>query len=270
MRGGGIFDAGMAVSHFQDAVELALVSTAAQFGVDLKDRAGFLDIWDAASSAARDAGMEKIPLRTDMKAMNAARIGFKHMGNRVERSDAEVHYVNVERVLSFICSQYFDLNFDKLSLVTYVTVEIERQALQEALDCLDAKDKIGALRKCIDALKLMDERSSWFYEPGHLVQFSNMDREVFDYIRSQIGHLRGYVRHVERLVMAGFYGVPPMELSVVDLMLAKMSDAASAELLARAVSDDIISRGIEILTLNSIGISDRQSEVRGLIPGTNG
>lgn len=263
LRGGGIFDPAVGVSSFHDAIELALVAVIDQFGGGRPKKGGFIEIWDAASGAAVQKQRERLPLRSDMIAMNEARTGFKHHGNRVTVADGEKFRLSTERVLTFIATEYFATEFADLSLASYVQIQEERRLLESAIKKLHSGDKPGALGECSASLELMRERSSRFYRHGWLIEYPTIGADptahaLVRFTKNQIGHLTQYVRHVESLVMAGLYGVAPMDFMLLDSLL-NPRDGATFDV--TQVPNELVAKAIDILALYSIGMSDRHAEL---------
>ena len=198
-----------------------------------------------------------------MIAMNEARIGFKHLGNRVTAADGEGFRLSTEQILVFIATEYLGIAFSDLTLASYVQVRDERILLEYAIDRLHAGDKKAALDKCGEALKLMRERASGFFQHGWLINYPATVRdpavdEAVKFTKAQIGHLTQYVRHVESLVMAGLYGVAPMDFSLVESMLKSTGGDLHG---VDDFPDELIVKTVEILALYSIGMSDRHNQL---------
>lgn len=270
LRAGGLFDAGLAVSLFQDAVELAVFSCGALFNAQTKTNADFMEIWRAADVAAIAVGKPALQMKADMQALNKVRVNFKHYGIRPDSKDAEAHRINCAQFLSLAAKDYFGLDFATLSLVSFVQEDRERIALEEALAKLQADDKRESLLKCSEALDLMRRRGEAFYQHGLLVSFPQIDSTTRTYIDQQISHLRSYVRDIEGLVFSGLYGVAPMDFMLLrGIVPTKRGDELVFEHWASDLTtNETVARCIEILAQYSIGMSDRQAAVRSMLPGS--
>jgi len=271
LRGGGLFDAGFAVSLFQDAVEMAVFSCGARYNAQPKDNAGFLEIWNATDAAAVAAGKSALRMKPDMQALNKTRVNFKHYGARPDRKDAEAHRINCAEFLSFVAKEYFDVEFSTLSLVSFVQNDTERKALEDALEKLQAGEMLEALAKCVDAMELVLKRGADFYQHGLLVMFPQIESTTRSYIDRQVAHLRSYVSDIEGLVFSGLYGVAPMDFMFLQRILPKRhgDQIVSEHWASQLITDETVARSIEILAQYSIGMSDRHTAVHSMVPGTD-
>lgn len=267
---GGLFDAGLAVSLFQDAIEIALVACASQLGAHIGDKAPFQDIWRDVNTAAAARGLPSLELQVDVTALNKARVNFKHYGQRPDRHDADAHRVTTTRILEMIAKRYFDLEFSKLSLVSFVRVANEREALEAASKFIDDGNREEALGRCTDALKLMRERHDNYFQRGIPVTYHYpADPKATTYVDMWVTHLRSQIRDVEGLVFASLYGVAPLDFLFMRNFLPRREGESlkSDHWTAGLLTDESVVRCIELLAQYSIGMSDRHRALDDLLPG---
>jgi hypothetical protein len=269
LRGGGPFDAGLAVSLFQDAVELAVFSCAAKFSASVKDKAAFPEIWEAANSGATSAGKPPLQMKLDMDALNKARVNFKHYGQRPDPKDAETHRINCGQFLSRLAKDYFELEFSSLSLVSLVQDDQERHVLENALKRQKLDDKRGALERCSEALDLMARRRQAHYGHGILVAYPSIDPVAKEYVDQQIAHLRNQIRDVEDVFFAGICGVPTMDFILVrDILPTKLGNEFRFERWPPdGLPNETAARCIELMAQYSIGLSEQLRAPSRIVPG---
>src|SRR5262245_11122981 len=63
LRAGGLFDAGLAVSLFQDAVEMAVFACGARYNAQPRDNGGFFDAWEATDRALATADKPALKMK---------------------------------------------------------------------------------------------------------------------------------------------------------------------------------------------------------------
>lgn len=124
---GDSVSSGLAASLLQDSAELFVWTLIKEKGVSVKDGAPFTGNLESLRTAG-------FPLQhgTRLLDLNKARIGFKHYGNLPATEEVSKYKKNVEEFLCTGFKQYFEIDFDELSLVDLVNdVEIQGR-LKEA------------------------------------------------------------------------------------------------------------------------------------------
>jgi hypothetical protein len=150
---GHAFAAGMTISLLQDAVEAMAHDAAASVGAKVPARANFLDYWDAVTTSGSAKTLQS---RSEMAALNAARVAFKHHGVEPAPSEAEKHVLAAHRFLQETARTFFDIDFDGLSEADLISEEPIRVAVKAAEDALARCDAKVALERCRDALDVFD------------------------------------------------------------------------------------------------------------------
>ena len=258
LREGGSFDAGLAVSLFQDAAEIALLACAASISASPKDRAGFESLWDDTSKALAAAGKESLRMKIDMIALNKARVNFKHVGQVPDPRVAESCRINCGEFLAWVTKEYFGRDFLSLSLVSFVSDKNEQKSLEAASSSLEAGDVKRALLRCSEALSHLSERRQKFYRHGILVQSGGLDRKIADYVNNEVVQLRKQIWDLEAIVFAQVCGTSATDFLVVrDILPHQRGTEVTFPFPTESLSVDTVGRCIEFLAQFSIGLSQR-------------
>lgn len=101
----GLFDAGLAVSMFHDALELLLAATAQKVGAIVsKNQINFFAWWDLIEKAPNAGNSKKLPPYSTLRLLNDARVSFKHFGRCPPVGEAQTHQVTCEQFLTQVCT----------------------------------------------------------------------------------------------------------------------------------------------------------------------
>lgn len=141
---GGPFSSGMAVSGFQDAVELVLRTIAEHLNVSLKDGAAFNQIIDAID----DVGPDKVPQRSSLNQLNKARVNFKHFGLEPKEQDARKFRRDLETFFPVALRQFFRIGFEDVSLINIIGHRRTQNHLHRAENLIEQEDYQGAVTEC--------------------------------------------------------------------------------------------------------------------------
>lgn len=259
LRDGGLFDPGLAVSLFQDAVEIMLLACGTVVHASPKEKTGFEALWDEVNRAL--VAHSRTPLRMKIQVinLNKARVNFKHSGQVPDARVAESCRLDTSEFLSWAANEYFDKEFASLSLVTFVVDEAERDRLQQALELLNAQDRTGALLKCSEALSQISARRGKFYGHGILVQGANIDPKVRQFVNNEIAELRKQIWDLESLLFAEACGVSASDFLVVrEVMPKTRGTEVEFPVAVEWLTDANVRWCIDFLAQYSIGLSQRQ------------
>lgn len=118
---------GMAISLFQDAVELLVWALIKEKSVAVRDSAGFVDQLNALASEGH-----KLADRPKVLELNRARIAFKHYGNLPAHTEAVKFQTYAEDFLKAGMQDFFGISFELLSMVSLVAFDEVKKHLEEA------------------------------------------------------------------------------------------------------------------------------------------
>jgi hypothetical protein len=107
---------GIAISMFQDAVEIYIWTLVKERNITTKDQAGFVSNLEAVQKAGFN-----IPYGGKLLELNKARVGFKHYGNLPAHAEVGKFRAYVGDFLQAAMFEHFSVRFDELSLVDLVS-----------------------------------------------------------------------------------------------------------------------------------------------------
>ena len=144
---------GLAVSLFQDAVELFIWAL-------IKDRS--IPVKDTSSFTANLEAVEKASIvlvdRAKIQELNKARVGFKHYGNLPAPDEARKFQTYAEDFLRSGMLDHFGQNFNSVSLVDLVSALDVREQLQKAEASIASGNLKNAARETAIAKALLFSR----------------------------------------------------------------------------------------------------------------
>lgn len=118
---------GLAISLFQDAVEMFVWTLIKERNIAVKENAQFTT---NIESLSRDGA--KLSFVPQLQELNKARVGFKHYGNLPAITEAEKFRTYVEEFLRVSFAEYFEQSFENLSLVDIVAFDDVRSHLKSS------------------------------------------------------------------------------------------------------------------------------------------
>ncbi|SNT33322.1 hypothetical protein SAMN06265795_12615 [Noviherbaspirillum humi] len=186
---------GLAISLFQDAVELFIWALIKERSINVKEQSPFTTNLDAIEKAGL-----VLSDRAKIQELNKARVNFKHYGNLPAPDEARKFEIYSRDFLRTGISEHFGYDFDSISLVDLVSDAEARTHLQAA-------EKLLSLGNFQDSLKELGI-AKWIlfnhlnqYIPRVSTSLSYADRvltkanlgtrvEVFSYIADYLSVLR--------------------------------------------------------------------------------
>ena len=147
----GPYSAGLAVSLFQDAIELMVWTVAKEVDAKISDKTGFEALWDAVKTAPKNVPVKEIPLRAKVLDVNKARVGFKHYGILPANTDAAKFEGYTEQFLMATCDEFFGLSFSEISLLDLIQHRAAAEHLRAAEKAIAANNAALALEECAKA-----------------------------------------------------------------------------------------------------------------------
>ncbi len=136
---------GLAISMFQDAVELYVWTLIKERNLVVKDQAGFVAHVDCLQKANVN-----VPFAAKLLELNKARVGFKHYGNLPARSEVKKFQSYVEEFFRVATPEHFGVEFDALSLVDLVAdakVQEHLRLAEQKITSNDFTEAAGELAK---------------------------------------------------------------------------------------------------------------------------
>jgi len=121
---------GLAISLFQDAVELVLWSVASAIEVNTGEKDGFVAIWQKIN--AFPGSDKNLPFKEKIFELNKARVGFKHMGILPDPSLSFKYYRYTSEFIQVTVRQFFKIDYDSISLADLIHNKITRNHVKDA------------------------------------------------------------------------------------------------------------------------------------------
>lgn len=178
--------AGIAISLFQDSIELALLAAINKNDIDPARHAGF----DKYIEYLEKKDIE-IPFKQQIRQINNTRIQFKHYGVCPDPSEALRFEEAARAFLNRFLLQCFDLNIEQVLLSALIEDDEIRTVLSQAEDSLNTKD-ISACLECLSAAKtIIFARHAKLLKPPHHDNIGN-DQGMKDMIRKSIKPLETF------------------------------------------------------------------------------
>lgn len=198
---------GMAISMFQDAVEIFLWTLLKELDANINDNTPFTKYFELVNEAPKNERGKQLPFKAKILELNKARINFKHYGNLPDVSESKKFCDYTEEFLRFSMDMYFGINFDHLSMVEIVPYEDVRIHLKSAEKLLDEDNIVECYTEIAKARKLLFKR------------FSNIipeiDRNLADGDRLLAGIDRGQHVHIFRYLSEVLNRIRDLSLSSV-------------------------------------------------------
>lgn len=151
---GGPFSAGLAISGFQDSAESVLRVAVEHLNVSIKRDLAFSQILDAIDEKTS----AKVPYRSALNQLNTARVSFKHFGLEPKEQDAKKLRKDLEAFFPLFSSQYLNLDFETISLISLVGYRRAENFLRKAEASVEQGDFRLAVDSCAIALALCRQR----------------------------------------------------------------------------------------------------------------
>lgn len=117
---GNDFSTGLAVSLFQDSIELLVWTIAKEVDAKMADKAAFEFVWDSIKTGSKNHESKELPFKARMLDLNKARVGFKHNGNLPAAIDGAKFQVHTEQFLTTSCSMFLKMDFGELSMANLI------------------------------------------------------------------------------------------------------------------------------------------------------
>ena len=124
--------AGMAISLFQDSIEICSWSILKELDAQVNDNTSFTKFFDFVEKAPKNKESKKLPFKAKMLELNKARVNFKHYGNLPDISEAKKFQGYSEEFLRVSFNEFFNLDFDSISLSQLIPFDDVRDSVESA------------------------------------------------------------------------------------------------------------------------------------------
>jgi hypothetical protein len=196
---------GLAVSLFQDSVELLARTIAGKCGAKVRKSTPFLELWELMQDAAGNTYKKALPLKYKMSKLNEVRDSFKHSGNLPDVSRSHGFCDDAEEFLREATRRFFDKDFDTISLADLIEDSQVRQVIKEAETSMRRGDFEECLKECAKADRIASGTIVRIAPelPGSFRHFSSLfDRPKSSFAGSWVHMLDSYLRGLRHFSVA--------------------------------------------------------------------
>ena len=142
--------AGMAISLFQDSIEIFCWSVLKDLDAPVKENTPFTSFFDLVEKAPKNKEPKKLPFKAKMLELNKARVNFKHYGNLPDISEAKKFKGYTEEFLRVSFNDFFNSDFDSISLsqlIPFDDIRVFVESAEKALLVNNVKESVCELAK---------------------------------------------------------------------------------------------------------------------------
>ncbi|MHC1698817.1 MAG: hypothetical protein AB9919_12305 [Geobacteraceae bacterium] len=208
---------GMAISFFQDSVEMLVWTLVKERSISVKEGASFTSNLETIQKAG--ISLSNIP---KLHELNKARVVFKHYGNLPAPEEAIKYQAYVEDFLRLSLLDHFGQSYDDLSLVDLVTFPDVKERLKLAEEFIANGEYAKAMPEAGIAKVLLFRRLERFVPnvDRHLGDIDNVLHNIPE-LRSikAFGYLTSYLELLRETTLASLLRIPLQDYSFVRMQL---------------------------------------------------
>jgi len=150
--------AGMAISFFQDSIEIFCWSLLKELDAQVKDTTPFTSFFDLIEKAPKNTESKKLPFKAKILELNKARVSFKHYGNLPDISEAKKFKEYTEEFLRVSFHDFFKTEFDSITLSQVIPFDDIRRAIMSSEKALGDDNLEECICELAKAKKLLFEK----------------------------------------------------------------------------------------------------------------
>lgn len=202
---------GMAISMFQDSVEIFLWALAKELDASVKEKAFFTTLFDVINQAPKNIEKKKLPFKAKLLELNTARVNFKHYGNLPDVSEARKFKAYTEDFLTISCEDFLSEDFNNISLTDLIKNIRVREHLKLSENYFNEKNFTKSITETAIA------KEEIFRDVGkYLPSIKNMSQidSVFVKTIPELRHLdifaklSNYLEESKKINIAAILGIP--------------------------------------------------------------
>jgi hypothetical protein len=214
--------AGLAISLFQDCIEILIWSIIKNFSInDVRDAEPFTSLLDKVHKTLENQSI-KLPAKAKIIELNKARVNFKHYGNLPDVSEAKKFRDYTESYLRQAFSLCFHKDFDNISMSDLIKSDDVRQFIKEAEKHFINQDYQACINEIAKAKTLLFN-SIKIYIPdvdSNLKKASSLfDRQVTSQAASVFTYIHDYLRMLRTMSIINACGVSMKEFKIFESKL---------------------------------------------------
>lgn len=202
---------GIAISLFQDAVELLVWALIKEGNIQAKEGSSFTQNIDALGKAGF-----QLTNRAQIFELNKARVNFKHYGNLPAPEEAVKFQLYAENFLRSSFEEHFHLSFEQLSLVDLLSSEDVKEHLRAAEEMTAASQYAESMTEAAKAKALIFKRLERLIPPVSR-DLRHLDSLIPNELRSArvFSHLVDYLEVLREASLSALLRLPPKEFAFV-------------------------------------------------------
>jgi hypothetical protein len=201
---------GLAISLFQDSIELIIWSIIKDFNIDVKETESFTSLLDKVDKRL-EAQAIKLPSKAKILELNKARVNFKHYGNLPDVSEGSKFRGYTESYLRVAFDQCYQKDFDDISMSDLIREDNVRQSIKKAEQHLIQQEYKPCINEIAKAKFLLFE-SFKVYLPdvdSNLGKASSLfERQVASKAGRVFTYIHDYLRELRTMSIINACGIP--------------------------------------------------------------
>jgi hypothetical protein len=211
LSGSNSFSAGLAISLFQDAVELLLWTIAKEYPeVQVKEKDSFDQLWSTVSKIQKDGSVLGLAYSPRIIELNKARVNFKHYGNLPALSEAQKFRGYVDAFLTSASADYLGLDFKAISLVDIIRNVEMRDKIKSAEECESNEDYQGCIMNCAHAGYMVFNTFNKIL-PRVKSLAEHVDRDAYHNVNNALNYVEEYLN-----ALRDFSFISLLNINIVD------------------------------------------------------
>jgi hypothetical protein len=207
------FSCGLAISLFQDSVEILIWTIAKEREASINDNDPFTKLWDAVKVAKNNPEQIELPLKAKMLEMNKARVNFKHYGNLPDPSEAIKFQGYTEEFLRRATELFFEIDFYEISLADLVSNESVREKIKKTEEYFKVENWQECIRECAETQNMIPNPFDKILPPvdNRLKDVPSIDSDITNIAREKFSYICEYLGALRTLGMSSMLTISPVD-----------------------------------------------------------
>ena len=232
--------AGLAISLFQDSIEILCWSVLKNLDAPVKENTPFTSFFDLVEKAPKNNESKKLPFKAKILELNKARVNFKHYGNLPDISEAKKFKGYAEEFLRVSFNDFFDADFDSISLSQLIPFDDVRTSIESAQELLKQNKVQDASCEIAKGRTLLFNKFSKFL-PEVDYQLRHAD-QILERVANTSGinifaYLVQYLNALRNINFVALCGVSIIDYQLIESSLPKTSESVSGKWHYTIISD---------------------------------
>jgi len=224
--------AGLAISLFQDAIEIFIWTLVKKFDAQVTKGTPFLQYFDKIKQAPGNKNKDGLPYKGKIIALNTARVNFKHYGNLPDPSEAQKFRGYTEDFLRVSFEKFLGEDFDQISLSSLIRFDDVRKHVQIAEKKLKEENYTESAIELAKAKKLLLEKLDRFIPKvdDNLKRASSFfDRQAQSHASNIFNYLYNYLNMLRSLNIINMCDVSINHFGKIEMILPNASQTMNGK-----------------------------------------